>query len=113
MREFNNGTIWVGIIAGGMAQSKTTSAFQNGLLTRSEYAAYTTKNITGTLGLMTGIEYGALIGTTLLPGAGTVLGTIIGGVLGNGLGNTIGLELGYRFFNNQIKKQQPITYIAQ
>ncbi|MDA8226853.1 MAG: hypothetical protein M0T74_03975 [Desulfitobacterium hafniense] len=107
MLNFSRGTLWAGIITAGLAQLRTTSAHSAGQINSAEYGAHTTKNVTGALGLMAGLEYGAMLGSAVMPGVGTVLGTIVGGVLGDRVGNSIGMEVGNLIFNNQAVKQLP------
>jgi outer membrane lipoprotein SlyB len=94
-------SLWAGVISGGMAQVQDTMAFNNGQITGKEYAAHTTKNVTGALGLMAGIEYGAIAGSMLLPGVGTIVGSIIGGIIGDRVGQVVGHQTGNLLFHNR------------
>jgi phage tail tape-measure protein len=99
---FNGVPLWAGVISGGLAQLKDTQAMTSGHMCKKEYAIQTSKNVTGSLGLMAGIEYGAILGTTILPGPGTIIGSLIGSMVGNWLGNTVGHQAGHIIFNNQM-----------
>lgn len=98
---FTRGTWIAGTITGGLPQIKDTNLYQTGKMTKGEYAASTSKNVGGAFGLMAGIEYGATLGSALIPGVGTIVGTILGGILGDRLGHTIGFEIGNTLFNRQ------------
>lgn len=95
-------SLWAGIISGGIAQFQDTRALQNGQMSKSDYAIRTTKNVTGAVGIMAGIEYGAIIGTRIMPGIGTIAGTIIGGMIGDRLGSMVGQQAGHAIFHNRV-----------
>ncbi len=67
-----------------------------------EYANLTTENVTGAFGVMAGIEYGAVLGSSFMPGVGTVLGAVVGGMLGDRLGRRAGTMAGTTIFNSQM-----------
>lgn len=113
MLRLSKGTLWAGIISGGLAQIKVTSAYSNGQLTSNEYSVHTTKNVTGALGLMAGLEYGAMLGSMVFPGVGTVLGTIGGAILGDRLGSSIGLQVGNALFNGNSPDVKDLPQNAQ
>ncbi|MHB1653356.1 MAG: hypothetical protein ACYCVD_12880 [Desulfitobacteriaceae bacterium] len=98
---FSKGTLWAGAISGGIAQIKDTNAYAGGKIKANEYAAQTTTNVAGAFGLMAGFEYGAVLGSSLLPGIGTIAGTILGGILGDRLGNVVGTQIGNVLFGNE------------
>jgi len=95
---FSRGTWLVGAISGGLKQFKDTGAYKQGRISNNQYASQTTQNITEALGLMAGLEYGAMLGTALLPGIGTVIGTIVGATLGESLGDSVGGKIGSALF---------------
>jgi len=96
------GSLWTGIISGGLSQIQDTRSLTAGEIDKKQYAVKTTGNVTGAFGVMAGVEYGAMLGTSLMPGVGTVVGSIIGGLLGNSLGQTIGQQAGNVLMNNQL-----------
>lgn len=98
---FRGGSLWAGVISGGVSQVQNTMALANGQLKTNDYATHTTKNMTGALGVMAGIEYGAVWGSVLLPGIGTVVGSVIGGYMGDRLGRYVGLQAGNKLFGNR------------
>jgi phage-related tail protein len=98
------GSLWAGVISGGMTQIQDTRNFTNGQIGKKEYALKTTGNVTGAFGLMAGVEYGAMLGTTLLPGVGTVVGSILGGLVGDRLGRRIGVQAGNALVSNPMLK---------
>lgn len=99
MPSITKGSLWAGIISGGLALLRTQNAYTNGELAGNEYAVHTTKNVTGAVGLIAGLEYGAMLGSRVMPGVGTVVGTILGGILGDRLGSSVGLHVGNAIFN--------------
>ena len=82
---FKGGSLWGGLISGGMAQLKDTQAMTSGHMNKKEYAIQTSKNLTGSIGVMAGIEYGAILGSSIFPGPGTIIGAVIGAWLEIGL----------------------------
>jgi outer membrane lipoprotein SlyB len=105
MKMLQGGSLWAGVISGGMSQIQDTRNFTNGHMGKKEYALKTTGNVTGAFGLMAGVEYGALLGTSLLPGVGTAVGSILGGLIGDRLGRTVGVQAGYALVSNPIMKK--------
>ncbi|MCD9023283.1 hypothetical protein K7P76_15775 [Cohnella sp. NL03-T5] len=99
---FQGGSLWGGLVSGGISQLKDTQSLTAGQMDKSQYAIQTSENVTGALGVMAGIEYGAILGTTIMPGVGTVVGSICGGLLGNTVGRKVGNEAGKRLVNNRI-----------
>jgi len=98
---FSKGTLWAGAISGGIAQIKGSREYTSGKINANEYAAHTTTNVSETLGLMAGFEYGAILGSSLIPGVGSIIGAIVGGVLGDRLGNVVGTQVGNTFINHE------------
>ncbi|PLR78732.1 hypothetical protein CU633_04065 [Bacillus sp. V3-13] len=99
---FKGVSLWAGVISGGMAQLRDTQAMTSGNMNKKEYAINTSKNLTGSFGIMAGIEYGAILGSAIMPGPGTIIGTIIGSIIGNSIGNYAGYQAGNIIFNNQL-----------
>ena len=98
---FSKGTIWAGAISGGIAQIKGSREYTGGKINANEYVAHTTINVSETLGLMAGLEYGAILGSALIPGFGSIVGTILGGIIGDRLGNVVGVQVGNAFINQK------------
>jgi outer membrane lipoprotein SlyB len=94
------GSLWGGLISGGMTQLQDTISLTKGQMDNKNYMVHTSGNLTGALGVMAGIEYGAILGTSLLPGVGTVLGSVVGGLLGNSVGQAVGMQAGNSLLNN-------------
>ncbi|UQD52759.1 hypothetical protein C0971_12485 [Bacillus methanolicus] len=99
---FKGVSLWAGVFSGGMAQLQDTQAMASGKMDKKEYAIQTSKNLTGSLGIMAGFEYGAILGSAIIPGAGTIIGSIIGSIIGNRIGNYAGYQAGNILFNNQM-----------
>ncbi|MDB5083368.1 MAG: putative rane protein [Bacilli bacterium] len=91
---FESGSVITGVISGGWSQLQDTQALSKGDMQKNEYAKHTAKNVTGALGVMAGMEYGAILGSMLLPGVGTFAGTVVGGLMGNRLGRWAGVQAG-------------------
>ncbi|GIM48086.1 hypothetical protein DNHGIG_36350 [Collibacillus ludicampi] len=91
---FRGGSLWAGILSGGVSQFMNTVALSRGQLNRSDYVRHTTENVTGALGIMAGVEYGAVLGSTLMPGIGTIAGSLIGGIVGDRVGRMVGEKTG-------------------
>ncbi len=60
---FKGFSLWAGVISGGLAQLKDTQSVTTGHMDKKEYAIQTSQNLTGGLGIMAGIEYGAVLGS--------------------------------------------------
>jgi outer membrane lipoprotein SlyB len=103
---FRGGSLWAGVVSGGVSQFQDTRALANGEMKKSEFAANTATNVTGAVGVMAGIEYGAMLGTSLLPGIGTVAGTIIGGMIGNQVGRVVGSQASGMMFQNRTANKE-------
>ncbi|WP_244527551.1 glycine zipper domain-containing protein [Lihuaxuella thermophila] len=73
-------------------------------MNKKEYAVQTTENVSSALGVMAGIEYGALLGSSVLPGVGTAVGSVIGGLVGDRFGRYVGKQTGHLVCNQQIIK---------
>jgi len=99
---FHNGSIWGGLIAGSLNQLEDTRSLRSGQMDKSSYAVNTTENVTGAIGVMAGIEYGAVLGSAVLPGVGTVVGSLMGGLLGHTLGRKVGHQAGSMLVNSQL-----------
>ncbi|MFZ3101384.1 MAG: hypothetical protein WA113_04155 [Desulfitobacteriaceae bacterium] len=99
---FSKGVLWAGAISGGIAQIKGSREYTSGKIDANEYVVQTTTNVTGALGLMAGLEYGAILGASLIPGYGSIVGTILGGILGDRLGNVVGTQVGNTLFKHEM-----------
>lgn len=98
---FSKGTLLAGAISGGINQIRGSREYTSGKIDGNEYVAHTTTNVTETIGLMAGFEYGAILGASLIPGVGAIIGTIVGGLLGDRLGNVVGVQLGSAFIKQE------------
>jgi outer membrane lipoprotein SlyB len=98
---FQGGSLLGGLISGGIYQLQDTQSLRSGQMDKSQYAVQTSENVTGALGVMAGIEYGAILGTSIFPGVGTVVGSIFGGLLGNSVGRKVGNQAGKMLINNR------------
>jgi outer membrane lipoprotein SlyB len=96
---FNGGSMWAGVVSGGFNQMQHTRALQTGQINKQQYAVHTTTNVTGAVGIMAGIEYGAMLGTAVMPGIGTIAGSIIGGMMGDRVGRYVGQKTGHAVFS--------------
>jgi outer membrane lipoprotein SlyB len=101
---FRGTPLWMGVISGGISQVEDTRALAANQISARQYAANTTRNVTGAVGLMAGVEYGAVLGTSLLPGLGTVAGAMIGAVVGDRLGRYAGTQAGQLLFANRMRE---------
>jgi outer membrane lipoprotein SlyB len=95
---FEGISLWAGALFGGITQYRDTRNLNQGEMDRKEYAVETTENVTGALGVWAGVEYGSMLGTTLIPGVGTAVGAVLGGMLGARVGSTVGHEAGNAVF---------------
>ncbi|SEB62694.1 hypothetical protein [Paenibacillus sp. GP183] len=91
-------SVLAGLLFGGVKQYQDTKSLNQGEIYRKKYAVETTENITGGVGVWAGVEYGSMLGTTLLPGFGTVAGAVLGGVLGAKVGTVVGHQAGSAVF---------------
>jgi outer membrane lipoprotein SlyB len=98
---FQGGSLWAGVASGAMSQFQHTRALNKGSINRSQYAVHTTENVSGAVGVMAGVEYGALLGTAVLPGFGTAVGAVIGAVFGDKIGRAVGQQTGRVIFQNR------------
>ncbi|AIQ12038.1 hypothetical protein [Paenibacillus durus] len=112
---FQGGSLWAGLLAGGMSQLQDTKSLQQGQLSKKEYTAHTVENVTGAVGVMAGVEYGAVLGSTVMPGVGTVVGAMLGGVLGDRVGRVVGGQAGSMISRNPLvnKAAEPIKEAVQ
>lgn len=108
---FKGASLWSGIITGGISQIQDTKAMTEGLISKRKYAVHTSKNIVGSVGIIAGIEYGALLGSAIFPGVGTILGSIIGGMVGDSLGSYVGRQAGNVAFGEKHKEVQSIPKV--
>lgn len=106
-------SLWAGVLSGGLSQVEDTLALNRGEITGKRYAAQTTRNVSGAIGLMAGIEYGAIAGTMLFPGVGTVVGSMLGGLMGDRLGRAVGHQTGNLLFPNETTTQLRLDVEAQ
>ncbi|NGM82918.1 hypothetical protein G5B47_10885 [Paenibacillus sp. 7124] len=112
---FQGGSLWAGLLSGGMSQLQDTKSLQQGQLGRQEFTARTVENVTGAVGVMAGVEYGAVLGSALLPGVGTVVGATLGGFLGDRVGRIVGGQAGSMINRSQLvnKVAEPIKEAVQ
>ena len=106
---FKGVSLWGGLISGAMAQLQDTQALASGHMAKKEYAIQTSKNISGSVGIMAGIEYGAILGTSVFPGVGTFVGALLGSMVGSRVGNYAGYQVGEMVFDNQMFRNT-LTY---
>jgi outer membrane lipoprotein SlyB len=92
-------SVLAGLLFGGAKQFQDTKSLNQGEIYRKKYKVETTENVTGGVGVWAGVEYGGMLGTTLLPGFGTVAGAVLGGVLGAKVGTAVGHQAGNAVFN--------------
>jgi hypothetical protein len=95
---FEGGSLWAGLITGGFAQLQDTIALTSGRIKGDDYAVKSTKNVSMALGTMAGVECGAILGTAVMPGFGTMIGSIVGGYVGDRLGTYAGEQVGSLVF---------------
>jgi outer membrane lipoprotein SlyB len=106
---FTGGSLWGGLVSGGLSQLQDTNALKQGQIDKKTYAVQTTENVTGAFGVMAGIEYGAIVGTSIRPGVGTVLGSVVGGLLGDRVGRTVGHRAGSSLVNSRMMQNKPAS----
>ena len=112
-KMFEGGSLWAGVITGGMAQIQDTLALTNGKMKADDYAVNSTKNVTMALGTMAGVECGALLGTAVMPGFGTMIGSMLGGVLGDRIGAYTGVQAGNLVFKKPSQTQHPVLTLPE
>ncbi|UOF92034.1 hypothetical protein LSG31_07325 [Fodinisporobacter ferrooxydans] len=105
---FRGASLWTGLIAGGLYQFEDAKSYNNGEIKKNDYAAKTTTNVVSAVGIMAGVEYGAIWGTALMPGIGTVVGSVVGAVVGDRLGQYVGGQAGNMMFNRNRNGQSPL-----
>ncbi|RKP49923.1 hypothetical protein D7Z26_19030 [Cohnella endophytica] len=112
---FQGGSLWAGLLSGGMSQFQDTRNLRQGQIGKREYTKQTVENATGAVGVMAGVEYGAVLGSAVLPGVGTVAGAMLGGVLGDRLGRMLGGQAGNMLVQNPLvnKVVEPMEEIIQ
>jgi hypothetical protein len=64
---FEGISVLAGLLFGGIKQYQDTKSLNHGEMYREKYAVETTENVTGGVGVWAGVEYGGMLGTTLLP----------------------------------------------
>ncbi|MBP0725327.1 hypothetical protein J5Y03_09000 [Bacillus sp. RG28] len=82
--------VWSAAFSGGLTLIQDLILLKNGKINNRELGVHTTRNVTETVGAVAGIEYGAMLGTSLLPGVGTIVGGFVGYVVGSRVGQTVG-----------------------
>ena len=107
---YNGVPFWSGVISSGLAQVDDTIALSRGQLDTKNYAIHTTSNVTCGIGIMAGLEYGAIIGSVILPGIGTIVGSILLGIAGSRIGYSVGYKTGELLFDHCVKKDYRIGY---
>ncbi|MDB4867224.1 MAG: hypothetical protein JWR03_1557 [Cohnella sp.] len=110
---FQGGSLWAGVASGAVSQFQHTLSLKKGNIDRSQYAVHTTENVTGAIGVMAGVEYGALLGTSVLPGIGTAVGAVVGAVFGDKIGRVVGQQTGQMMFKSRMPENaaQPAASI--
>ncbi len=106
---FSRNTWIIGAISGGVKQLKDSAAYGKKDVDGAQYASRTTQNLTEAFGLMAGLEYGAVLGSAVLPGIGTFAGTVLGAVVGERLGRSVGEEVGKSIFEKQNRQELSLT----
>jgi outer membrane lipoprotein SlyB len=96
-------SFWTGVLSGGISQIEDIRLYRKGDLTTQDFSVNTTRNVTGAVGIIAGMEYGAVLGSAVLPGVGTIIGSIVGFMIGNRLGSYAGHQVG-----NMVFKQVPL-----
>ncbi|MDQ0247047.1 outer membrane lipoprotein SlyB [Bacillus fengqiuensis] len=97
---FRGVTLWSGVISGVLSQVRDMSLYSKGDINKQELAVHTTKNVTGAVGIMAGMEYGGVLGSMVFPGVGTVVGCVLGGMFGDYIGSNVGVRAGHMLFQN-------------
>lgn len=112
---FQGGSLWAGLISGGISQLQDTKSLQQGEIGKKEYTVQTAENVTGAVGVMAGVEYGAVLGSAVMPGIGTAVGAVLGGVLGNKVGRIVGSQAGTMLSQNRLvnKAVEPVEQAVQ
>jgi outer membrane lipoprotein SlyB len=100
---YKGALFWSGVLSGGISQIEDTRSYMKGDLTTQDFGVHTTRNVTGAIGIMAGMEYGAMLGSAVLPGIGTIVGSILGFMVGNRVGSYAGHQVG-----NVVFKQTPL-----
>jgi outer membrane lipoprotein SlyB len=110
---FEGISVLAGLLFGGVTQYRDTKNLNQGELDRKEYAVETAENVTGGVGVWAGVEYGGMLGTTLLPGFGTVAGAVLGGVLGAKAGTAVGHQASIAIINQRPSTIQKLANAAE
>lgn len=103
---FQGAPLWSGVVSGGISQVEDVQSYMNGEKDGKYLAASTVKNVTGAAGVMAGVEYGAIAGSMILPGVGTVIGSIAGYMIGRQIGSSIGATAGNLLFNRKQEQHE-------
>jgi len=112
---FQGSSLWAGLLAGGISQLQDTNRLQQGRMSKKEYAVHTAENVTGAVGVMAGVEYGAILGSSVMPGIGTVVGAALGGMLGDRVGRMVGGQAGSMLSQSPLvnKAVEPVQEAVQ
>lgn len=108
-----NGSVFAGVVSGGISQVKDTALYVKGEINGHKFAVQTTQNVTGAVGVITGVEYGAVLGSALLPGVGTLVGAIAGAMIGERFGRLIGSQAGHLVFGRMAESGNRILQEAK
>lgn len=103
LKKVSNGALWAGVLTGAITQVTDTIAYLKGKLKKEDYLLNTAENVTSAIGVIAGIEYGAILGTTILPGVGTAVGSVLGGFVGDRVGRYVGQKTGKIVYQPIIK----------
>jgi outer membrane lipoprotein SlyB len=104
LKKVSNGALWAGVLTGAITQAADTINYLKGKLKKEDYILNTAENVTSAIGVIAGIEYGAMLGTTILPGVGTAIGSVLGGFVGDRIGRYVGQKTGKIVYNQPIIK---------
>jgi outer membrane lipoprotein SlyB len=104
---FEGISVLAGLLFGGVKQFQDTKSLNQGEIQRKKYGVETTENVTGGVGVWAGVEYGGMLGTSILPGFGTVAGAVLGGLLGAKVGTTVGHQVGSAVFKQESSMMEP------
>ncbi|MCJ8315144.1 MAG: hypothetical protein HRU38_24310 [Saccharospirillaceae bacterium] len=81
------------LLQAGVALGKNTSLLLSGKMTANEFAHSMTKESMTIATSLVGANYGALVGTMILPGVGTVVGGVVGGIAASMVSSSLYNEL--------------------
>jgi outer membrane lipoprotein SlyB len=100
---FKGTSFWSGVLSGGISQIGDIRSYMKGEISTQDFGVHTTSNVTGAVGIMAGMEYGAVLGSAVLPRVGTIIGSLVGFIIGNRLGSYAGYQVG-----NMVFKKAPL-----